>query len=309
MNTVLLQYAVEVEKTGSITQAANNLFMDQPNLSKAIKTLEESMGAPIFKRTSKGVVPTSKGKIFLEHARSVLTQLDEMEALYKPEKKHREEFRLSIPRASYISYAFSRFVGKMAVREGISVWLRETNSLNTIKDLEYEEYHLGVIRYPVETEKYYLQLLKDKGLEFEPVWSYQLRLLLSEHHPLAGKSHITLAELAPYTEITHGDVSFPAVTPDSPVQDGEGGAAPGRIYVFERGSQFNLLQMNPDTYMWVSPMPEEILKRQGLVERPCAAKRPCRDLLIWRKGCRKTRWDLAFEQELRQVKGELEQSC
>ena len=41
MNTVLLQYAVEVEKTGSITQAAGNLYMDQPNLSKAIKTLEE----------------------------------------------------------------------------------------------------------------------------------------------------------------------------------------------------------------------------------------------------------------------------
>ena len=40
MNTVLLQYAVEVEKTGSITQAAGNLYMDQPNLSKAIKTLE-----------------------------------------------------------------------------------------------------------------------------------------------------------------------------------------------------------------------------------------------------------------------------
>ena len=63
MNTVLLQYAVEVEKTGSITQAAGNLYMDQPNLSKAIKTLEESLGAPIFKRTPKGVVPTARGRI------------------------------------------------------------------------------------------------------------------------------------------------------------------------------------------------------------------------------------------------------
>ena len=76
MNTVLLQYAVEVEKTGSITQAAGNLYMDQPNLSKAIKTLEESLGAPIFKRTSKGVVPTARGRIFLEYARNVLAQLE-----------------------------------------------------------------------------------------------------------------------------------------------------------------------------------------------------------------------------------------
>lgn len=69
MNTVLLQYAVEVEKTGSITQAAANLFMDQPNLSKAIKSLEETMGAPIFKRTPKGMLPTARGRVFLEQDR------------------------------------------------------------------------------------------------------------------------------------------------------------------------------------------------------------------------------------------------
>lgn len=303
MNTVLLQYAVEVEKTGSITQAANNLFMDQPNLSKAIKSLEESMGAPIFKRTSKGMVTTAKGKLFLEYARSVLSQLDEMEALYKPEKKHREEFRLSIPRASYISYAFSCFVRGLPARDHIGVWLRETNSLNTIKDLEYEEYHLGIIRYPLEEERYYLQLLEDKGLEYEPVWKYSLGLLMSENHPLAEKDRIGLGDLAPYVEIAHGDVSFPAV-----VRDGGGESASGRIYVFERGSQFNLLQMNPDTYMWVSPMPRELLGRQGLVERPCTSRRICRDLLIWRRGYKKSGWDLSFVQELGRVKRELGQN-
>ena len=117
MNTVLLEYAVEVEKTGSITQAAGNLYMDQPNLSKAIKTLEESLGAPIFRRTPKGVVPTARGRIFLEYARNVLAQLEEMEALYKPAKTGSVEFTLSMPRASYISSAFSRFVKRIDRRK------------------------------------------------------------------------------------------------------------------------------------------------------------------------------------------------
>ena len=43
MNTLHLSYAVEVERCGSITQAAENLYMAQPNLSKAIKDLEEDM--------------------------------------------------------------------------------------------------------------------------------------------------------------------------------------------------------------------------------------------------------------------------
>ncbi len=70
MNTLYFKYAVEVERLGSITQAADNLYMAQPNLSKAIKELEDSLGISIFKRTSKGVIPTQKGAEFLIYAKT-----------------------------------------------------------------------------------------------------------------------------------------------------------------------------------------------------------------------------------------------
>lgn len=60
MNTLHFKYAVEVEKTGSISQAAENLFMAQPNLSKAIRELEDTLGITIFRRTSKGVVQRTR---------------------------------------------------------------------------------------------------------------------------------------------------------------------------------------------------------------------------------------------------------
>ena len=65
MNLQLLEYAVEVEKTGSITQAAENLYMNQPHLSRAIKELEKEMGIQIFSRTRRGIVPTEVGEEFL----------------------------------------------------------------------------------------------------------------------------------------------------------------------------------------------------------------------------------------------------
>ena len=66
MNNLLqLKYAVEVEKTGSISKAAENLYMNQPNLSKSIRELEDDIGIAIFDRTAKGVVPTEKGREFL----------------------------------------------------------------------------------------------------------------------------------------------------------------------------------------------------------------------------------------------------
>ena len=110
MNLLHLKYAVEVEKTGSITQAAENLFMGQPNLSKAIKELEAALGMLIFKRTSKGVVATPKGAEFLEKARAILSQIDAIEQEYRPHQEDRVSFSVCIPRASYIAYAFANFI-------------------------------------------------------------------------------------------------------------------------------------------------------------------------------------------------------
>ena len=65
MNTLYFKYALEVERAGSISQAAQALYMAQPNLSKAIKDLEEELGYTIFNRTASGIKVTEKGEEFL----------------------------------------------------------------------------------------------------------------------------------------------------------------------------------------------------------------------------------------------------
>ena len=93
MNTLHFKYAVEVERTRSISKAAENLFMAQPNLSKAIKELEDSLGITIFQRTSKGVVPTQQGAEFLKYAKNILTELDKMESIYVPDAQNRQSLK------------------------------------------------------------------------------------------------------------------------------------------------------------------------------------------------------------------------
>ena len=84
MNLTYLKYVVEVARVRSITKAAQNLYMGQPNLSKAIRELERELGITIFRRTSKGVIPTPQGEEFLGYAQGILSQLDELESLYNP---------------------------------------------------------------------------------------------------------------------------------------------------------------------------------------------------------------------------------
>ena len=78
MNLLHFKYAVEIAKTKSISKAAENLYMGQPNLSRAIKELEENIGITIFKRTSKGITVTAEGEEFLEYANRILAQVEQV---------------------------------------------------------------------------------------------------------------------------------------------------------------------------------------------------------------------------------------
>lgn len=72
-----------------------------------------------------------------------------------------------------------------------------------------------------------------------------------------------------------------------------------RIFIFERASQFDLLSINPETFMWVSPTPQKLLDRYNLVQRKCEDnKKVYKDVLIYRNGYKLSRLDRQFITEL-----------
>ena len=66
-----LQYILEVNRVGTITQAAKNLFVSHSSVSNAIRALEEELGFPVFERSWQGAIPTRQGAKVLEHARLI----------------------------------------------------------------------------------------------------------------------------------------------------------------------------------------------------------------------------------------------
>lgn len=162
MNLQHLKYMVEVERVGSITKAAANLFMGQPNLSKAIKEVENEIGITVFKRSAKGVFPTEKGAEFLEYAKTILVQMEKIEGLYKPELTDTIRFGISVPRATYITHAFTSFVNELDPAKRISIDFRETNSMDAISNVCDSTSNLSVIRYNMDNEEYFMSLLSEK---------------------------------------------------------------------------------------------------------------------------------------------------
>jgi DNA-binding transcriptional LysR family regulator len=305
LNTLYLKYAVEVERSGSITRAAENLYMNQPHLSKTIRELEETLGTPIFRRTSKGMLPTKAGSEFLAYAKHILAQVEMIENLASGDRSSKIEFGVTAPRASYISYAFTEYVKTLPPDRALAIDYRESNSARAIENVVEEESDLGIIRFPARYESYFVDFLQERGLDFEVLSRFRHLILMSREHPLAKSDAIDPLRLDDYIEITHGDKGVPV--PAKPKKSSEEGNGRKEIAIYERGSQFELLGRIPSTYMWASPVPEEVLSTFALIQRRCSPPmKDChKDLLIYRSGYRFTDWDTAFISKLKEVVREI----
>jgi DNA-binding transcriptional LysR family regulator len=235
----------------------------------------------------------------LQYAKRILDQVDEVEDLYRVGKTKKQKLSVCVPRASYISAAFARFSKGIELDCPAEIFYKETNSSRTLNNLFKEEYSLGIVRYQSTFDRYYQNLFEEKNLNHVLLNEFSYVLLVSQDSPLAKKNEVTPQELSGYVEVTHADPYVPTL-PTIDVKKAElSEYVDKRIFVFERGSQFELLEKLPSSFMWVSPVPKDILKKYHLVSLSCRASvKVYKDVLIYRKGYRLTDLDRRFIDEV-----------
>ena len=293
-----MKYALEVAKSGSINKAAEVLMVAAPNVSRSIKELETDFGITIFERTQNGTKLTPEGEEFINYAKGVLRQIDEIERFYKTGAPKKQKFSISVPRACYISEAFALF-SKSLSKEAAEIFYKETNSQRTIHNMTEHDYKLGIIRYAENYDKYFKSMLEEKGFQYELVTEFTYSLIMSADNPLAKKEVITFDDLTNYIEIAHADPYVPSMPLSKVVKEELPDNIDRRIFIFERASQFDLLSLNPETFMWVSPAPQSLLERYNLVLKKCADnKKVYKDVLIYKKGYKLSKLDRQFITEL-----------
>lgn len=299
MNIMHLKYAVEIAKQGSINKAADALLMGQPNLSRAIKELEQSLGITIFQRTTKGMTITHEGEEFLVYAKKILRQIHEVESIYKNGSKKRQNFSISVPRASYICEAFTKFSKNISTDEPAEIFYKETNSARALKNILEADYKLGIIRFAENYDKYFRSMLEEKELTYEIVTDFTYKIAMSADSPLAKLKKIHLSDLSEYIEISHADPYVPSLPMAQVLKEEQINGADRRILVFERASQFDLLSENTNTFMWVSDVPQKTLERFNLVQRECVENnKRYRDVLTYRRNYKLSKLDKMFIEEL-----------
>lgn len=298
MNIQHMKYAVEVARVGSVNRAAETLFAAPPNISRAIKELESDLGIIIFERSAKGVKLTAEGEEFVGYAKGLINQIEHIENIYKEGATPKQKFSISVPRACYISDAFTQF-SKCLTTDAAEIFYKETNSQRTIHNMITHDYKLGIIRYAENYDKYFKSMLEEKGMSYETVTEFSYKLIMSADNPLAKKEKITFNDLRRYIEIAHADPYVPSMPLSKVIKEELPDNIERRIFIFERASQFELLSENHETFMWVSPVPCDILCKYNIVQRECEENRKIyKDVLIYKKDYKLTPLDKEFIKEL-----------
>ncbi len=296
MNLTHLKYAVTIAKTNSINKAADELFVGAPAMSRAIKELELDLGVTLFERSAKGMFLTSDGKLFVEYANKILKEVDDIENIFKTNNDKNLKFSIYAPRATYITNAFKNFSLKVTSNMNAELLYREADNDAIINNILKEDGGLGILRYSDVDEKYYKSLTHEKGIVGELIVEFSYQLLISKESPLNNKKNITLSDLTSYDEIGHPDFLLHLIDLKKDVKG-------SRILISDYDSQFELLNKNPNTYMWVSSVSKDILSKYNLIERKCA-NNIYKDVLINRADYQSSELDKIFIEELIKVKRE-----
>ena len=197
-----LRYVVMVAETGTITEAANKLYISQPSLTNAIHELEKEMNLVIFHRTNKGISLSKEGDDFLGYARQVLEQASILEDHYKGNKGGKKQFCVSTQHYSFAVNAFVDLIKKYG-QEEYDFSLRETQTYEIIEDVAKMRSEIGLLFLNDFNEAVLRKLLKSHDLEFHPLFTAKPHVFISNEHPLAVKAKIQLEDLKAYPYLTY----------------------------------------------------------------------------------------------------------
>lgn len=186
-----LRLLIAIEDMGSIHRAAALLHMSQPGVSKALREIEETIGATLFARSPQGLLATDMGRCAIRHARLMCSSL-----------AHMHDELGSLSRGGGLRIAVGTVAGALAAvladalvafrraHPTVRVDLYEDTSAHLLEQLQSGAIDMALCRTSVAAhpDSFHFEWLRDE----------MVGVAASAMHPLADADVVTLAQAAQY---------------------------------------------------------------------------------------------------------------
>ncbi|GBD66347.1 LysR family transcriptional regulator [Tetragenococcus halophilus] len=203
-----LEYLEKIVETGSINEAAKQLFISQPSLSQAMKEMEKEYKIQLFYRTKLGITLTNEGREFINYSRGILDQVNLLDERFGKTTTRKHIFSVSGQHYAFVVHAFVELVKKIGQDE-YQFTLRETQTQNVLDDIQTFKSELGIIYLNDFNQTVLKRLIAEKNLEFIPLFEAKPHVFVGRENPLTKKKSITLEDLEdyPYLSYEQGDTN------------------------------------------------------------------------------------------------------
>lgn len=181
-----LRTFVDLAKTLSFSETAENLYISQSTISKQIKGLEKELGQKLFERNNKNVTLSDYGKLILPNAKKIVLLSDWISKETSEFKNNSGQIRLGII-PTFANYdIFKQTMNYQKLRPDINLALQEIETNQLVNTLKQKQVDVAFIR-----------TLMPEKLDFEKIIIAQesFTVCLNREHTLANRRKIELADL------------------------------------------------------------------------------------------------------------------
>ena len=187
MKLLQMKYFQTVCRYGSITKAAEELFVSQPTISFCIKELESEFGVRLFHRRHNRLQLTVEGSYFLDKVNYILQSVDALAVQMKNMGNNRNHVKIAVP-AMISTFLFPQIFNAYSKNyPEVELEMLETGSLQVRKLVDASSVDLGITIRDDVVDDTYNEL---------PLVSTELVFCVSRKHPLADRKQISFKELS-----------------------------------------------------------------------------------------------------------------
>src|SRR4029453_11078708 len=177
---------LEVARKGSMSRAAEGMYVTQPTLTARIQNLESKLGERLFTRSRQGMRLTEAGRAFQPYAERALQALQEGQLLLADRRRGGTGELLLGAAPSFGTYALPALLKRFAARHPTVRLVVKTGHSEEVQAMVLQrEVQLGLMRQ-----------LHHAELETTPVYVDELVLVVHPEHPFAAEGRIALGEVA-----------------------------------------------------------------------------------------------------------------
>lgn len=180
----------QVARLGSVSRAAEALYLSQPAVSLQLQALEREYGTPLLERSGRRLVPTREGQILYELARPLVEGVDGLDAAFREQIRGLDAGALDVAAgSSTILYLLPRIVAAYRQQHPqVQLRLHNVTGAGGLELLRGNGVDLAVgsmLDVPAD-------------LDYAPVYRFDPMLIVPPGHPLADKPALRLEDLSPY---------------------------------------------------------------------------------------------------------------